>query len=273
MIEKIRKRLYEILEIAEPEDKVSVSVDAFLFSLILLNIFAVIIGTVDSINTIYANYLYGFKLFSMIVFSVEFILRIWVSNYCTNQCDSTIFIKRLFNPLIFLDLLVILSFFLSMLISIDLRFLRIFRLFRLLRSFKIGRYSESLNALEQVLKNEKEELFIIILIIFSLLVTSASLMYYVEHKAQPEVFTSIPSALWWGIITLTTVGYGDIYPITALGKFLGALIALLGLGMFALPTGVIAFGFMDELQRRRANKGQCPHCGKHLHNTSNTPPT
>ncbi|MBT9145297.1 MAG: Cyclic nucleotide-gated potassium channel [candidate division WS2 bacterium] len=141
---------------------------------------------------------------------MELTLRICVSNYCTNQCDSTIYIKRLFNPLIFLDLLAVLSFFLPMIIPLDLRFLRIFRLLRLLRSFKIGRYSESLNALVNVLKNEKEELLVIILTIFSLLITASSLMYYVEHNAQPEVFTSIPSALWWGIITLTTVGYGDI---------------------------------------------------------------
>lgn len=273
MLEKIRRRIYEILEIAEPEDRVSVVFDAFLFTLIMLNIFAVIIGSVESIRVNYANYLYWFKLFSIILFSGEFILRIWVSNYCFDQCSPANYFKRLFSPLIFLDLLAILPFFIPAIIPLDLRFLRIFRLFRLLRSFKIGRYSESLNALEDVLKNEKEELLVVTFIIFSLLISASSLMFYVENKAQPEVFSSIPAALWWGIITLTTVGYGDIYPITTLGKFFGALIALLGIAMFALPTGIIAFGFMDELQRRRANKGLCPHCGKHIHNTSNTPPT
>lgn len=98
MLEKIRRRVYEILEIAEPEDRVSVVFDAFLFILIMLNIFTVVIGSVESIRVNYANYLYGFKLFSIIVFVVELTLRIWVSNYCTNQCDSTIYNKTPVQP-------------------------------------------------------------------------------------------------------------------------------------------------------------------------------
>jgi voltage-gated potassium channel len=90
-------------------------------------------------------------------------------------------------------------------------------------------------------------------------------MYYVENQAQPKAFASIPNAMWWGVATLTTVGYGDIFPVTPLGKFLGAIIALLGIGMFALPTGILGSGFVDELQSRKANqKKVCPHCGKEI---------
>jgi voltage-gated potassium channel len=115
-----------------------------------------------------------------------------------------------------------------------------------------------------VLKAKKEELYIMIFVVLIMLIISSSCLYYFENEAQPDAFSSIPAAMWWGMAALTTVGYGDVYPITALGKFFGAIIALLGIGIFALPAGVLASGFVDELQKRNARGRKCPHCGKDI---------
>jgi len=131
-----------------------------------------------------------------------------------------------------------------------LRFIRAIRLLRLFRIFKIGRYSKSLNVLKDVIRNKKEELVLIIFVVLIMLVIFSSLMYFVERDVQPEAFASIPHAMWWAIITLTTVGYGDVYPITVLGKILGAMIAFLGIGMFALPAGILGSGLIEAIQKR-----------------------
>jgi voltage-gated potassium channel len=134
---------------------------------------------------------------------------------------------------------------------------------RLARWLKIARYSQALDTLGRVLRSRKAELGITAFLGLLLLLFASSLMYFVEHEAQPRVFSSIPSAMWWGVVTLTTVGYGDIYPVTSLGKFIGGAIEILGIGLFALPAGIVASGFAEELQRRKQERGhQCPHCGK-----------
>jgi voltage-gated potassium channel len=116
----------------------------------------------------------------------------------------------------------------------------------------------------KVFKAKKEELFIAAFAVFILLTISSSLLYYVEHDAQPEAFSNIPSALWWGVATLTTVGYGDVYPVTSLGKFFGAIISLLGIGLFALPAGILSAGFVEEIRKRRELVKTCPHCGEKI---------
>jgi voltage-gated potassium channel len=171
--------------------------------------------------------------------------------------------------------------------TIDARFVRGIRLFRLFRLFKIGRYSQSINQLVGVFARKKEELAITFFAVILMLILASSVIYLVEHKAQPESFSSIPAAMWWGVATLTTVGYGDVYPITPLGKFFGAIIALLGVGIVALPAGIIASGFNEAIQERitgkdlsgdepdepdesrepldqGAREGCCPHCGQAL---------
>ncbi|HSD56663.1 MAG TPA: ion transporter, partial [Methanotrichaceae archaeon] len=132
---------------------------------------------------------------------------------------------------------------------------------------KLARYSESLQTFVDVLKLKKEELGLMLFAILILLIVSSSLMYEAEHEAQPEAFSSIPAAMWWGIVTLATVGYGDVYPKTAMGKFIGSIVVVLGIGLFALPTGVLAAGFAEVLQRRKEKKREltvCPHCGKRI---------
>ena len=125
----------------------------------------------------------------------------------------------------------------------DGRFMRILRLFRLFRLFKLGRYSSAFKMIENVLSKRRSELSISVGIIISMLVIASSMMFFIENEAQPDKFSSIPETMWWGVATLTTVGYGDVYPVTPFGQLFGAVIAILGVGMFALPAGIIAAGF------------------------------
>ena len=146
------------------------------------------------------------------------------------------------------------SFYLPFIMSIDGRILRLLRLFRLVRIFKMGRYSTAFRMIANVLNRRKEELLVTLTIVLLVLVLASSLMYYVEHEVQPEAFSSIPATMWWGVATLTTVGYGDVYPITSIGRVLGAFIAIMGVGIFALPAGIIASGFEAEIRKKSEEK-------------------
>jgi voltage-gated potassium channel len=146
---------------------------------------------------------------------------------------------------------------------LDLRFVRAVRLLRLSRSMKIARYSQSMQTLGRVLRAKRHELAVTAFAGAILLISAASGMYFVEHEAQPNAFSSIPAALWWGVVTLTTVGYGDVYPVTLLGRCLASVIAILGIGLFALPAGILAGGFAEELHRND-RVATCPNCGLEL---------
>lgn len=167
------------------------------------------------------------------------------------------------TPLALIDLFAFLPFYIPMIIPFDLRFLRGFRLLRLIRVLKIGRYSEVVKLFGRVFKAKIAELMTAISLIFVLLIISSSLLYYVEREAQPDKFSSIPQAMWWGVVTLTTVGYGDIYPITTMGKIMASVISLLGIGLFALPTGILSAGFVEEIKKKVKVK-KCQHCGAEL---------
>lgn len=262
----IQRRVYEIMETAVGDDRASRFFDISIMTLILLNVLAVIMETVKPLDTEFAWFFQRFEMVSVIIFSTEYILRIWT---CTqNERYRGALkgrIRYILSPMALVDLLAILPFYLPMIISLDLRFIRILRLLRVFRLLKIGRYSESLKKFGIVLKMKKEELGIAVFIVGFLLVFTSCIMYYVENEAQPEAFSSIPKAMWWGVATLTTVGYGDVYPITALGKVLGAMIAILGVGMVALPAGIIASGFSEQIKHRKDDPFVCPHCGKEIH--------
>ena len=161
------------------------------------------------------------------------------------------------------DLLAFLPFYLPLVMPADLRLLRALRLIRILRLVKLGRYSHALQTIARVVAHRKEELATAAFVVFIFLLLASAGFYYAEHDAQPEAVPSIPAALWWGVVTLSTVGYGDIVPVTDAGKVLGAFVALLGIGMFALPTGILGAAFVEELRRRRAGAAErkCPHCG------------
>ena len=247
----MRRRIYTVLTVATDGDSLSRTFDRFLLVLILLNAAAVVAASVQSLGSQYALLFRGFEIFSVAIFSVEYVLRVWT---CVEDPRYSHPIKGrmryILTPLAFIDLLAILPFYLSF-ITTDLRILRILRIFRLLRMAKIARYSQTLQIFGRVLVATRTQLLLTLILMAVLLLLSSSLMYAVEQQAQPEAFSSIPAAMWWAIATLTTVGYGDIYPVTAWGKFLAALISIFGIGMFALPTGVLGAAFLEEIRHSK----------------------
>jgi len=242
-------------------------------ALIIINVFVVILETVSSIH---AQYLIEFRLiddFSILVFTVEYIFRIWTCTLHKKYQDPvTGRLRYAITPLAIVDLLAFLPFYLPVIFPIDLRMLRELRLLRLIRVLKLGRYSESLKLFEEVLARKKEDIIVSLGILFMVLVIASSCMYYAEHEAQPEKFASIPHAMWWGIITLATIGYGDVYPITPLGQVIGGLVIIIGIGVFALPTAILASGFIEVIDFRKNQNDVivCPHCGMPLYGVEST---
>jgi voltage-gated potassium channel len=264
MFENAKARVHDILVETDDNELIDKVIAFSLIALIIANVIAFIVETVDSVYQQYSAFFQVFEIFSLAVFSVEYLLRLWVAPLDPRYAGR--FWGRLryaATPMAVIDLLAIAPAFLPLLFAMDLRIVRMLRIFRLFRLLKMGRYVQSLNTLDDVIRSKKEELLVTTVMILMLLLFAGSLMYLVENEAQPDKFPDIPSALWWGIATLTTVGYGDVFPITPIGKLLGGLIAFLGIGIFALPTGLLASGFAEELQKRRspAEKQSCPHCG------------
>ncbi|MCC9135629.1 ion transporter [Pontibacter silvestris] len=260
----MKKRIYNLLSVSKTPGDTSWWFDLFLIILISLNVIAIVIESVEPIRQKYEALFKGLELVSVIIFSIEYVLRIWTANEIKRfHRPITGNIRYALTPLAIVDLFAILPFYLPF-IGLDLRVVRVMRLFRLFRLFKIARYVKALTVINNVFKERREELFIAIIFTFFLLLFTSTLMYYVEHEAQPESFASIPETMWWSIATLTTVGYGDIYPITALGKLLGGIIAVLGIGLFALPAGILASGFSEHLTKTNSKKDCCPHCGQEL---------
>lgn len=236
----------------------------FIYTLIVLNVLSLILASYKEIYNHYESLFESFELFSVLVFSIEYVLRFWTADL--DYDEGTSFSKRLkFSTSAFglIDLLAILPFYLPLLFPFDLRVLRILRLFRLLRIFKLGRLSKSLQTITSVLKESKAELSITLFVAFILMILSSTLMFYVENEAQPDKFENIGQSLWWSVATLTTVGYGDIYPITGLGKILSSVIALIGIGFVALPTGIISSAFISKMQseKEKSKECKCPNCG------------
>jgi len=263
MLKKYKIRINQIINVAKPGDTASKVFDIFIMTLIALNVIAVILETVESLAQQFTSFFWTFEVVSVIIFTVEYILRLWVCTENKKYKHSIIGrIRFAFTVLPMIDLLAILPFYIPMIIPVDLRFLRAIRLIRLFRLFKVGRYSRSVKLLGSVLRSKKEELVVTVFAVFILLICASSVMYLVEKQAQPDNFSSIPAAMWWGVATLTTVGYGDVYPITTIGKIAGAVIALLGIGLFALPTGILASGLIVAIQKKDKDKKRCPHCGK-----------
>ena len=246
----LRKRIWEILEKGNSNDKVSFYTDIFLITLIIFNIVAVLLETVESIYSKYALEFLIFERFSTLVFLIEYILRIWV---CVEEkIKNNKLITRLKYastwPAI-IDLLAVLSGLLPMIFEVDLRILRALRMLRLL---KFSRYFKVMNLLLGVLKEEKQSFLAAMFLLTIAMLIASTGIYLFEKDAQPDKFSSIPEAMWWAIATLTTIGYGDVTPVTGIGKFFGAIIAIIGIGVVALPSGILASGFTDQLKRRQA---------------------
>jgi voltage-gated potassium channel len=237
-----------------------------IYGLIILNVIAIFLESYSEVRSTYGVYLSIFDTCSVIVFTLEYLLRLWSAD-AKKESNHRPGARLRFATSAFgiIDLLAILPFYLPMIFPFDLRIVRVMRLIRLLRILEHGHFTKSMKTIQSVLRKTRSELTMAFAISFIFLMLAATLMYYIEHDAQPEKFANIGQALWWSVETLTTVGYGDIYPITTLGKILSGVIAMIGIGFIALPTGIISSAFVKELREQKAGGGKseciCPECG------------
>ena len=251
MAQGLKRRVYEVLEVAHPDDRVSRITDRLLIALIVANVLAVVVETVEPIHARYESEFWVFEVASVAIFTVEYLLRLWVCNeHLSLAQDGPVKARLKFaaTPFALIDLAAILPFYITLILPFaDLRLLRVFRLLRLL---KLVRYSPALATLGRVLHNERRALVGALLIMAAMLLVASTAIYYIERHVSPDKFGSIPESMWWALATLTTVGYGDVVPATPLGKIVGGLVMVFGLGMFALPIGILASGFASEIHRR-----------------------
>lgn len=256
----LRTRTRQLLDPTH-RDRGGTVVNWFIMCLIVVNVLAVMVETVDSIQATYATQLYVLEAVSVALFTVEYAARIWSAVEAGEPYDRPIVgrIRFATRPLLLFDLVAILPFYFTLLGGpTDLRFLRALRLIRFLRLFRLVRYSESMQAFGRAFRLKRGQLAVALTGNVILLIVASSLMYFAEHGAQPEAFPSIPGTMWWGIVTLTTVGYGDVTPVTPLGQVIGSAVAILGIGLFALPASIMASGFIEGSSYET---GFCPDCG------------
>ena len=269
MKRKLKQRVFDVIQPAADRRLVSRIFDLFIITLIAASVASVFMLTFE-LSDATRQTLHSLEKISIAIFSAEYLLRIWTADLLYPELPALrARLKYLFSPLALIDLAAILPFYLPMIMPLDLVGLRAVRLARVLRLFKLNRYSEALKSIGEVFRSKGREIVISIFLVFILLVIASLMIYYAEHDAQPKAFPNAFSGLWWAVATLTTVGYGDIYPITVWGRVLGAGIAIMGIGMIAVPTGILSSGFVELLEKKVSSGGDeppkyCPHCGKKL---------
>jgi len=229
------------------------ALDAGLVALIVLNVAASVVGTVAEVEARFGRELAVFETFSVAVFTAEYVVRLWAARRR---------LRYALSPLALIDLIAILPFYLPFL-GVDLRSTRAFRLLRLFRMAKVARYVRAVHVFGEVARAKREELVIAAAVMGILLICASSVIFYAEHDAQPQAFSSIPASMWWSVATLTTVGYGDVFPVTPLGRLVAGVVAVLGVGFFALPTAILGAGFVEVVSRQKLTP-KCPHCGGSL---------
>ncbi|MGB5344866.1 MAG: ion transporter [Woeseia sp.] len=252
---RARQRTYELLERAGSGDRGSLFVDIGLILLIICSVLAVILESVVDLHTQYRTQFYWFEVFTIAVFTCEYALRIWCSVEAQDLAISKGApryprLRYLVSPAAIIDMLSILPFYLlafGLFGGGDMRFLRAIRL---LRIFKLTRYSAAFDMLIKAFSENAKSFVAAISILVIVMLLAATGMYFFEREAQPDEFSSIPAAMWWAFATLTTVGYGDVTPITVGGKIFGALMTVVGVGMVALPTGILASAYTEQLRLR-----------------------
>jgi voltage-gated potassium channel len=262
---RLRARTHEILD-TPAHGPVEAWVHRIIITLIVLSIVGLVIETVQPLGDDYRAWFWSVEVVAVSVFTVEYLARVWAAVESPRYAHPVWGrLRYMASPLAIFDLLAILPFYLAFM-AVDLRALRALRLFRILRLAKLTRYSAAMQALGRVFTAKRYELGVTLAIGLALWLIASTLIYYVEHPAQPEVYTSIPATMWYSVATLTTVGYGDLYPVTGLGRLLGGIISVLGIAMFALPTAILGAAFVDELERVKRGevddlRERCEHCG------------
>ena len=261
-----RRKAHDLLEPGEQASPWEQAFDLTVLLMILISVGVVVMQSMPDLaeyDAVFAQV----ETFAVYFFTAEYVARLWtcaeIAGYGEGWRGR---LRYATSPMALVDLAAILPFYLMPLADSNTVVFRLLRVFRLVRVLKFGRYHSSIGLLGRVVLSRREELLVSLALVMALVVITSTLMYAVEHDAQPKVFSSIPASMWWGIVTLTTVGYGDVYPITALGKVVAGVSVLMGVGLFALPAGILASGFAEELARsKKALCGKsCPHCGKEL---------
>ena len=248
---QFQRRLMEILEQATDRDKASKICDVFITTLVLCNILSVILESVSSLQAVYGEYFDLFEFWSVMFFTLEYVLRFWATGakYADHGQKWQGRREYMFGFYGVVDLLAILPFYLQMLFpGADMRALRILRLVRVL---KLSHYNSALEDLFNAVKNEARSFIAALYLLTIAIILTSSLMYYAEGDTQPEHFSSIPASMYWAIITLTTVGFGDISPVTWIGQVLATITAFIGVCTVAMLTGIVASSFATQMARRR----------------------
>lgn len=244
---KRRKRVFEIIEVGNDLDRVSRTYDFINAFTIIINLVVSIMYTYSDLRDQYGFWLVLIEEITVAFFAVDYILRVWTARFLYRELSETHAVRKyIFSFTGIVDLLSFLPYYLPIFFpsgTVAFRMIRIIRIFRL---FRINAYYDSLSVIKDVIYGKRQQLFSSVFIILVLMVASSLCMYSLEHEAQPEVFTNAFSGIWWSASTLLTVGYGDIYPVTTMGKIVGIFITFLGVGMVAIPTGIISAGFVDQ---------------------------
>ena len=245
-----RKRLFEIVEVGAADDWISRGYDLLSTLILVVNLTVTVMNTFDAVSLRYGAMLKGIESFTVAFFAVDYVLRLLSCRFlrpAERELKSLLLYMVSFTGLV--DLLSFLPYYLPFFFPDGAVAFRMFRVIRIFRLFRINAYYDSLNVITEVLTSKKQQLLSSVFILLVLMLGSSLCMYSLEHEAQPEVFQNAFSGIWWSVSTLLTVGYGDIYPVTTLGKLFGTIIAFLGVGMVAIPTGIISAGFVDQYSR------------------------
>ncbi len=246
---RLRRRAFEVLEEAPRDDPLSLVVNRLLVVLITINLVAVVLESVPALAAEYHRIFAAIELVSLIVFTVEYAARIWVAADQPLRAPRRLpaWLRYATSVQGLIDLLAVMPFWIGLFFAADLRVLLVFRIVRFL---KLARYSPAMRSLLDAVYAERRALFGCLIILLGATVLSASIMHVVEGPTQPEKFGTIPDAMWWAIVTLTTTGYGDVVPVTPLGRVVGGLTTVTSIIMLALPVGIVATAFANEIHRR-----------------------
>ena len=242
-----RKRVYEIVNVGASEDFVSRAYDFINTFMIVVNLAASIIYTFQEAQRAYEGLLLGIEAVTAAFFAVDYALRVWTARFLyPRETKPAALVKYIFSFTGLVDLLSFLPYYLPVFFPAGAVAFRMFRVVRIFRLFRLNRYYDALNVITEVIAGKRQQLLSSVFIILVLMMAASLCMYSLEHEAQPEVFTNAFSGLWWAVSTLLTVGYGDIYPVTSTGRLFSIVITFLGVGMVAIPTGIISAGFVDQ---------------------------